>query len=53
MRNNHIALSLCPTNSTAVHCAVPIVPTSSVFADIGATYSLLFDPLALKKHSLA
>lgn len=47
MRNNHIALPLCPTNSTAVHCAVPIAPTSSVVTDIGVTCCLL-DSLASK-----
>lgn len=50
MRNNHIAVPLCPTNTAAVHCAVPIAPTSSVATDIGATFKL-FDSLVLTRFN--
>lgn len=50
MRNNHIALPLCPTNSRAVHWAVSIAPTPSacnVIQALGLPFSTLLDSLAL------
>ncbi len=47
MRNNHIALPLSPTNSTAVHCAMPIAPTLSAPKSIEST-CFVFDSLASK-----
>lgn len=47
MRNNHIALPLSPTNSAAVHWAVPIAPRRSLIAQSPLTW-FSFKSLALK-----